>query len=477
MTANSIAAVILAAGKGTRMKSDLPKVLHPLAGRPMIGHVLEAVAALKPARQLVVIGPDMAALAKAVAPVQTAVQERQLGTADAVKAARAGLGDFNGTVLVLYGDTPLLTPATLAALIEAREFRPEPSVVVLGFRPAEPGAYGRLVVGADGRLEAIVEARDATPAERAITLCNSGVMAIDGRHLFLLLDAIGNDNAKREFYLTDVVKLARARGLVCRHIEADAAELMGVNSRAELAEAEAALQARLRRAAMDAGATLLDPATTYFSHDTRLGRDVTVGPSVVFGPGVTVGDRVEVRAFCQLEGAVVEDDAIVGPFARLRPGARIGRGAHVGNFVEIKNAVLEAGAKANHLSYIGDARVGAAANVGAGTITCNYDGFVKAHTDIGKGAFIGSNTALVAPVAVGDNAIVGAGSVITEDVPADALAVARGRQKTSKGGAAKFRARRGAKLKPAKMKAAAAKARPVAKTKKPKASRKPARGR
>ena len=464
MTANSIAAVILAAGKGTRMKSDLPKVLHPLAGRPMIRHVLDAVAALKPARQLVVIGPDMAPVAKAVAPIPTAIQGKQLGTADAVKAARSGLADFNGTVLVLYGDTPLLTPATLAALIEAREFRPEPSVVVLGFRPPDLGAYGRLVVGADGRLEAIVEARDATPAERAITLCNSGVMAIDGRHLFLLIDAIGNDNAKREYYLTDVVKLARARGLVCRHIEADAAELMGVNSRAELAEAEAALQARLRRAAMDAGATLLDPATTYFSYDTRLGRDVTVGPSVVFAPGVTVGNRVEIRAFCHLEGAVVEDDAIVGPFARLRPGARIGRGAHVGNFVEIKNAVLEAGAKANHLSYIGDARVGAAANVGAGTITCNYDGFVKAHTDIGKGAFIGSNTALVAPVAVGDNAIVGAGSVITRDVPADALAVARGEQRTVPGGGARFReSRRGAKMKATKTtatktKAAAAKA-------------------
>jgi bifunctional UDP-N-acetylglucosamine pyrophosphorylase/glucosamine-1-phosphate N-acetyltransferase len=467
----------LAAGKGTRMKSALPKVLHPLAGRPMIGHVLEAVASFKPAHQVVVIGPDMAALVKAVAPIPTVVQRQQLGTADAVKAARAGLANFNGTVLVLYGDTPLLTPATLAALIEERQFRPEPAVVVLGFRPADPGAYGRLVVGADGRLEAIVEARDATPAERAITLCNSGVMAIDGRHLFLLLDAIGNDNAKREYYLTDIVKLARARGLDCRHVEAEAAELMGVNSRAELAEAETALQTRLRRAAMDAGATLIDPASTWFSHDTRLGRDVTVGPSVVFAPGVTVGDRVEIRAFCHLEGATVESDAIIGPFARLRPGARIGRGAHVGNFVEIKNATIEAGAKANHLSYIGDARVGALANVGAGTITCNYDGFVKAHTDIGRGAFIGSNTALVAPVKVGDNAIVGAGSVITEDVPADALAVARGEQRTKKGGAAKFRARRRANTKPMKVKVAAAKAKTEKNAKRSKAGRMAKRGR
>ncbi|MGE5145622.1 MAG: bifunctional UDP-N-acetylglucosamine diphosphorylase/glucosamine-1-phosphate N-acetyltransferase GlmU, partial [Candidatus Eiseniibacteriota bacterium] len=460
MTADRIAAVILAAGKGTRMKSDLPKVLHPLAGRPMVGHVLDAVATLEPARQAVVIGPDMAKLAEAVAPIPTVVQRRQLGTADAVKAARDALADFNGTVLVLYGDTPLITPKTLTALVEERKFNPEPTVVVLGFRPADPGAYGRLVVGVDGRLEAIVEARDATPAERAITLCNSGVMAIDGRHLFLLLDAIGNDNAKGEYYLTDIVKLARARGLVCRHVEADAAELVGVNSRAELADAESVVQARLRRAAMDAGATLLDPATTWFSHDTRLGRDVTVGPSVVFAPGVTVGDRVEIRAFCHLEGATVESDAIIGPFARLRPGARIGRGAHVGNFVEIKNAVIEAGAKTNHLSYIGDARVGASANVGAGTITCNYDGFVKAHTDIGKGAFIGSNTALVAPVAIGDNAIVGAGSVITKDVPADALAVARGEQKMATGGAARFRASRAlkAKPKPSKTKAAAANA-------------------
>ncbi|HVO17349.1 MAG TPA: bifunctional UDP-N-acetylglucosamine diphosphorylase/glucosamine-1-phosphate N-acetyltransferase GlmU [Alphaproteobacteria bacterium] len=477
MTAPSIAAVVLAAGKGTRMKSDLPKVLHPLAGRPMVHHVLDAVAALKPARQVVVVGPDMDALVEAVAPLSTAIQERQLGTADAVKAARAALADFSGTVLVLYGDTPLLSPATLEALVEARSFRPEPSVVVLGFRPADPAAYGRLIVGTDGRLEAIVEAGDATPAERAVGLCNSGVMAIDGRHLFVLLDAIGSDNAKREFYLTDIVKLARARGLVCRHVEADAAELMGVNSRAELAQAEAVLQARLRRAAMDAGATLLDPATTWFSHDTRLGRDVTVGPSVVFGPGVSVGDRVEIRAFCHLEGAVVEDDAIVGPFARLRPGARIGRGAHVGNFVEIKNAALEAGAKANHLSYIGDARVGAAANVGAGTITCNYDGFVKAHTDIGRGAFIGSNTALVAPVKIGDNAIVGAGSVIVDDVPADALAVARGAQKTVKGGATRFRAGRRAKPKAPAVKAAAAKAKAGAKTKKPKPGRKPKRRR
>jgi bifunctional UDP-N-acetylglucosamine pyrophosphorylase / glucosamine-1-phosphate N-acetyltransferase len=475
MTTDSIAAVILAAGKGTRMASDMPKVLHPLAGRPMIGHVLEAVATLKPVRQVVVIGPDMPSLAKAVAPIHTAVQQKQLGTADAVKAARATLGDFNGTVLVLYGDTPLLTPATLAAMVAARKARTEPSVVVLGFRPSDPGAYGRLVIGADGRLEAIVEARDATPSERAITLCNSGVMAIDGRHLFLLLDAVGCDNAKGEYYLTDIVKLARGRGLVCRHIEADAHELMGVNSRAELAEAEAQVQTRLRRAAMAAGATLLDPSTVWFSHDTRLGRDVTVGPSVVFGPGVRVGDRVEIRAFSHLEGATVEDDAIVGPFARLRPGARVGKGAHVGNFVEIKNAVLEAGAKANHLSYIGDARVGAAANIGAGTITCNYDGFVKAHTDIGKGAFIGSNTALVAPVSVGDGAIVGAGSVITQDVPADALAVARSAQKNKKGGGAAYRASRGMKAKPAKLQVAAAKTEPPKKAVKPKP--KPARRR
>jgi bifunctional UDP-N-acetylglucosamine pyrophosphorylase/glucosamine-1-phosphate N-acetyltransferase len=433
------AALVLAAGKGTRMRSSLPKVLHQIANRPMIRHVLDAVAPLAPARTIVVLAPGMDDVAAAVAPAVTVVQREQLGTAHAVAAARADLAGFAGDVLVLYGDVPLVTTATLKALLAERRRVPEAAAVVLGLRLAEPGAYGRLVVDPDGTLGAIVEAADATPAQRAITLCNSGLMALDGKRLFALLDGIGKDNAKGEHYLTDLVAAARAQGLVCRAIEAPADELMGVNSRADLAAAEAAMQRRLRAQAMEAGVTLVAPETVFFSADTRIGRDSVVGPFVVFGPEVEVGEAVAIPAFCHIVGARIGDHASIGPFARLRPGAELGAEVHLGNFVEVKNSQLEAGVKANHLAYIGDSTVGAGTNVGAGTITCNYDGIEKFRTEIGRGVFLGTNVSLVAPVAVGDGAFVAAGSVITGDVPADAMAIARGRQVVKDGRAKEWR--------------------------------------
>ncbi|MHA1569486.1 MAG: bifunctional UDP-N-acetylglucosamine diphosphorylase/glucosamine-1-phosphate N-acetyltransferase GlmU [Alphaproteobacteria bacterium] len=443
MATRQLAAVILAAGQGTRMKSRWPKVLHRLAGRSLIGHVLASVDALAPARAVVVIGKDMDDVAAAVAPRPTAVQNPPLGTGHAVQAAMPGLDGFEGDVLVVFGDTPLLSPETLGRMVAARRAPASPAVVVLGFAPADAGAYGRLVLAADGALERIVEFREASEDERAIRLCNSGVMVIDGARLSGLLGRIRDDNAKGEYYLTDIVALARADGLACAVVTADDPdEVLGINSRAELAEAEAILQRRLRARAMAGGATLTAPETVFFSHDTRLGQDVTVGPHVVFGPGVTVGDDVEIRGFCHFQEAEIADGAVVGPYARLRPGARIGEGAQIGNFVEVKNAVFEAGAKAGHLAYIGDARVGAGANIGAGTITCNYDGFLKSHTDIGVGAFIGSNTSLVAPVRVGDGALIAAGSVIGADVPADALAITRAEQKNLDGAAARYRRRK-----------------------------------
>lgn len=442
MTSTRIGAVILAAGKGTRMRSDRHKVLHPIGGQPMIHHLLDTLAELGAAREVLVIGDRRDQLEAALEgrDVAIAIQEPQLGTGHAVQAARDSLAGFDGTLLILYGDVPLVSGATMQALIDARAAGPD--VVVLGFRPPDPGQYGRLVVNAAGHLDAIVEYKDASEDERAIGLCNSGMMAADAALLFDLLDQVGNDNAAGEYYLTDIVAIARARGLDVGVVEADAEELTGVNSRADLAVLEAIFQTRMRAAAMVAGVTLIDPTTVYFAHDTALGRDVVIEPNVVFGPGVSVADGAVVRAFSHLEGATVDQGATIGPYARLRPGAVIGQGARVGNFVEVKKATLEAGAKANHLSYIGDARVGAAANVGAGTITCNYDGFDKHLTDIGAGAFIGSNTALVAPVKVGDGAIVGAGSVVTRDVPADALGVTRAQQKDVEGWARRFRERK-----------------------------------
>ncbi|MFQ5953666.1 MAG: bifunctional UDP-N-acetylglucosamine diphosphorylase/glucosamine-1-phosphate N-acetyltransferase GlmU [Kiloniellales bacterium] len=439
-----LAAVVLAAGKGTRMESALPKVLHPIAGRPMLLHLLDALAPIGAEPTVVVIGPGMEAVAEVAAPRPCVVQKRQAGTANAVMAARGALEGFAGDVLVLYADTPLIRTGTLKTLLAARRRPPEAAVAVLGFRPPEPGEYGRLKLGRDGTLERIIEPRDATPAELAIELCNAGVMAVDGAQLFALLERVGNDNAKGEYYLTDMVALARAEGLACAVVEGDADELIGVNGRADLARAEAIMQRRLRDAAMAGGATLTDPSCVWLAADTRLGRDVVVGPNVVFGPGVTVDQGAEIRAFCHLEGVHLHAGAVIGPFARLRPGSVIGAGARVGNFVEVKNATLEEGVKANHLSYVGDARVGAKANIGAGTITCNYDGFHKHRTEIGAGAFIGSNSALVAPVSIGDGAIVGAGSVVTRDVAADALATARAPQQETPGAARRRRKRKAA---------------------------------
>ncbi len=442
MTKKKTAAIVLAAGLGTRMKSARPKVLHGLAGRPMIDHLLDALAGMEFERTVVVVGPGMDAVAAAVAPHRCVVQAEQLGTAHAVLAARDAMRDFHGEVLVLYGDSPLISPATLQRMLDARNAEPNPAVVVLGFRPDDPGPYGRLILAADGSLEAIVEAREATPGQLAVDLCNSGFVAADGQRLFGLLERVGNDNAKGEYYLTDIVALAHADGLASAVVEGTPQELLGINSRADLAVAEAVVQDRLRAAALAGGATLIDPRTVYFNFDTALGRDVVVGPGVVFGPGAVIGDNVEIRAFCHIEGATVAPGAVIGPFARLRPGADIAADARVGNFVEVKNATLEAGAKVNHLTYIGDARVGAGANVGAGTITCNYDGFLKHHTDIGAGAFIGSNTALVAPVKVGDGATIGAGSTISRDVSAGALALTRAGHKEVPGWAPRYRRRK-----------------------------------
>ena len=443
MSSGETAAIILAAGLGTRMKSDLPKVLHPVAGRAMLGHLLDRLAEIEVTRSVVVVSPGMSGIASYAAPHPTAVQDPPLGTGHAVLAAREALDGFEGRILILFGDTPLLTAGTMRAMADSLAAAQAPAVAVLGFRPGDPAEYGRLVTDADGALEAIVEYRDATDAQREIGLCNAGIMAVDGRRLFSLLDRVGNDNAKNEYYLTDIISLARGDGLGCVVVEVDDPdEVMGVNSRADLARAEAAMQKRLRDAAMAAGVTLTDPDTVWFSHDTKLGRDVVIGPNVVFGAGVTIGDNVEVRAFCHIDGATIESGALIGPFARLRPGARIGVDAHIGNFVEIKEALIETGAKVNHLSYVGDSRVGAGANIGAGTITCNYDGFFKSFTDIGAGAFIGSNTALVAPVKVGDGAVIGAGSVISRDVGADALAVTRAAQEELGGWAVKYRSRK-----------------------------------
>lgn len=440
---DSVAVVILAAGAGTRMRSALPKPLHPVAGAPLLHHAMRSAKTLNAGRVVVVTGHGGAAVAAAAHTLDPAAaiveQSPQLGTGHAVRCALPALEGFGGTVLVLYADTPFVRPQTLTALLAATESGA--AVAALGFEAAEPGGYGRLILDGDGGLDRIVEAKDADPAELAVRLCNSGVIAFraePGRHW---LRNLRNDNAKGEYYLTDLVAAARADGHRCAAVRCTEAETLGVNSRADLAAAEATFQAGARAAAMEAGATLIGPETVFFAFDTRLGQDVTVGPHVVFGPGVAVEDGVRIEAFCWLEGCTLRKGAQVGPFARLRLGSDIGDGARVGNFVEVKNAVLAEGAKANHLTYLGDASVGAGANVGAGTITCNYDGFLKHRTDIGPGAFVGSNSSLVAPVRIGAGAYVGSGSVITEDVPDDALAVARGRQATKPGLGARLRAR------------------------------------
>ncbi|MBR0664262.1 bifunctional UDP-N-acetylglucosamine diphosphorylase/glucosamine-1-phosphate N-acetyltransferase GlmU [Roseomonas hellenica] len=423
------AAIILAAGLGTRMKSSRPKALHAIAGRPMLAHLIAACEGLFD-RIVVVVGPEMVALEKVAAPHATVVQHERLGTGHAALQAAPLLDGFAGDAAVLYADNPLITRATLERLVAARR---QAGLALLAMRPADPARYGRVLTDANGDITRVVEWADATAAERAVGLCNAGVVCAEAESLLRWLRAVSNDNAKGEYYLTDVVALARQDGERAVAVEAPEAELRGINSRAELAEAEAAMQARLRAAAFEAGVTMQAPETVFLAADTVLAPDVVIGPHVVFGPGVTVAEGAEIRAFSHLEGARVERDAIIGPYARLRPGTVVEARAHVGNFVELKAATLGEGAKANHLSYLGDATIGADANIGAGTITCNYDGIAKHRTEIGEGAFIGSDTALVAPVKVGARALVAAGSVITEDVPADALAIARGRQVTKPG--------------------------------------------
>ena len=441
MTDRPLAVIVLAAGKGTRMKSDRHKVLHPLAGRAMLLHLLDAAATLSPTHAIVVVGAGGAQVAAAVAPAGALVvdQAEQLGTGHAVLQAREALAGFDGDVVILYGDVPLVEAATMRRMVDRLHAADAPVASVLGFRPADPGAYGRVIADADGRIAKMVEYKDASADERAETLCNSGLMAVRARDLFALLSRVGNDNAAGEYYLPDLVMLAAAEGRASAVIETPADEVAGVNSRGELAALEAIWQARRRARAMADGATLIAPDTVWFSHDTSLGRDVTVEPNVVFGPGVRVADGATIHAFSHLEGANVGAGCSVGPYARLRPGAVMREGSRVGNFVEMKQAVLGVGAKANHLTYLGDAEVGAGANIGAGTITCNYDGFFKYRTTIGAGAFIGSNSALVAPVTIGDGAIVGAGSVVTRDVAADALVLVRPPQQARPGWAARFR--------------------------------------
>lgn len=420
------------------MRSSLPKVLHPVANAPMISHVLTAAAELLPEQIVAVVAPGMETVQKAVAPHPCVIQPQPRGTGDAVRAAKPLLGDFKGDIIILFGDAPLVTAEALKGL-RARREETGAAIVVAGFTPADPAAYGRLVTDQEGHVTAIVETADATPEQRAIGLCNGGIMLFANGQLWPFIDRLRDDNAKHEFYLTDCVKLACQNGLRCAVATLPADEVLGVNTRVELAEAEKLMQIRLRRRAMLDGATMTDPNSVFLSADTRIGSDVTIGPHVVIGPGVEIGNNVDIRAFCHIEQTKIDDGAIIGPFARLRPGTLVGGGAHIGNFVELKNTAVGRGAKINHLSYIGDASVGAKANIGAGTITCNYDGFRKHHTHIGAEAFIGSNSALVAPVTIGDGAYVGAGSVITNEVPANTLAVARGRQANIEDWARRFR--------------------------------------
>ncbi|GAK43961.1 nucleotidyl transferase [Tepidicaulis marinus] len=441
MSVINSAIIVLAAGKGTRMKSARPKVLHELGGKAMLGHVLASAAACAGDKTVAVLAPgmdDVAEYALSHGATHVAYQKEQNGTGDAVKAAEELLSGLDGVAIVVFGDTPLVTPETLIRMKQACAAGND--VVVLGFQAEDPAPYGRLVLNGEGALVKIVEAKDASPEEAAIDLCNGGAMAVRTPLLFELLNDLKPDNAQGEYYLTDIAAEARARGLSMSVIECPEEEILGINSRLDLAVAEEIFQDRMREQALLNGATLLDPSTVYFSHDTQLGRDVLIGQNVVFGPGVKVDDGAEVKPFSHLEGVHVGAGAQIGPFARLRPGTDVGKKAKIGNFVETKKAKVEDGAKISHLSYIGDARVGVDANIGAGTITCNYDGYDKHFTDIGDGAFVGSNSSLVAPVSIGAGAYVGSGSVVTKNVEPDALAVARGKQFEKKGWAASFRA-------------------------------------
>ncbi|MDG1707801.1 MAG: bifunctional UDP-N-acetylglucosamine diphosphorylase/glucosamine-1-phosphate N-acetyltransferase GlmU [Emcibacteraceae bacterium] len=442
MAQSDLAIIILAAGKGTRMKSNLHKVLHPIGGRPMLEHLMATVDELSPTKKVIVVGAGKEQVENAVGDrAEVVLQEPQNGTGHAVQVTKDALQGFKGRVLILYGDVPMVSVDTMFDMAKNPA-----DVVVLGFKPSDAKTYGRLKVNQQGDLDAIIEYKDANVAEREIELCNSGIMAINGEHMFDLLNLLNNDNAAGEYYLTDVVDIANSKNLHCTVTMATEKEVTGINSRSELAYAEKMFQQSRRQSFMDEGVSLLDPDTIYFSYDTKIGQDVTVGPNVFFGPGVTVDDNVTINAFCHLEGATIGSGSSIGPFARLRPNAKLAEDVKVGNFVEIKKADIEAGAKISHLSYIGDARIGKNANIGAGTITCNYDGFFKYHTDIGEGAFIGSNSALVAPVNIGDGAIVGAGSVITNVVDSDALAITRAKQRGLGSWAAKFRKKQQEKM-------------------------------
>lgn len=438
----TVSIVVLAGGQGSRMRSTLPKVLHAVGGAPLLAHALSAARDLAPALTVVVVGHGgdaVAQAARAALPeVKVVTQDQQLGTAHAVDQARKTLADAGGDVLVTYGDAPFVTPETLRKLCDQRAAA---DLVVLGFQAADPTGYGRLILDGDGALQAIVEEKDATDPQRRISLCNSGVLIADAALLFDLISEVGNGNAKAEYYLTDIIAIARGRGLRLSVVECPEAETLGVNTRADLAAAEAVFQDRARARAMAAGVTLTAPETVFFAQDTVVGQDVTVAPFVTFGPGVRIEAGAEIRSFCHLEGCHVAAGAQIGPYARLRPGADVGPGARIGNYVEVKSARIAAGAKVNHLSYVGDAEVGAEANIGAGTITCNYDGVFKHRTVIGAGAFVGSNSALVAPVSIGPGGYVASGSVITQDVAPGDLALGRARQVNKPGLGAKLRAR------------------------------------
>jgi bifunctional UDP-N-acetylglucosamine pyrophosphorylase/glucosamine-1-phosphate N-acetyltransferase len=437
------AVVILAAGQGTRMRSDTHKVLHPIASRPVLLHLLDRVDALGADKRVVVVGKGREQVEAAIAgrKVDVAVQAEQKGTGHAVQQAQGALAGYDGPVLVLYADTPFVEADTLRRMIDRLNGEGGPGVVVLASRPDDPLKYGRIILGQGDRIARMVEYKDATEEERAVRLCNSGMMAVRAADLFRWLGKVGNDNAAGEFYLPDIVNIAAEEGREAVVIEGDPYEAAGVNSRAELAHLELEWQRRRREQVLDEGATLIDPESVWFAYDTKLGRDVTVEPHVVFGPGVSIADGATIHAFSHIEGAIIGAKASIGPFARIRPGTTLGDKTKVGNFVELKKAEVAAGAKVNHLSYVGDAAVGAKANIGAGTITCNYDGFGKYRTEIGAGAFIGSNSALVAPVKIGAGAIVGAGSVITGDVEADSLALERSEQRGIAGWAKRFRER------------------------------------
>jgi bifunctional UDP-N-acetylglucosamine pyrophosphorylase/glucosamine-1-phosphate N-acetyltransferase len=428
-----VSVIVLAAGQGTRMNSETPKVLHQMAAAPLLHHALATAQTLDPSCIVVVTGHGGEAVAASALgwseAVETVLQDPQLGTAHAVAQAAPLLEGAEGEAIVLYADTPLIREETLRAMLEARSRH---AVVILGFHARDPGRYGRLLTRGD-ELLAIREFKDATPEERAVTLCNSGVVCAETATLLSLVAEVKNENAAGEYYLTDIVELARRRGLSAGVVLCDESETLGVNTRAQLAEAEAAFQARARAAALENGVTLTAPETVFFALDTHVGRDAIIGPNVLFGPGVTVESGAEIKGFCHLEGCHISRGATVGPFARLRPGAELAEDVHVGNFVEIKNAILDEGVKVGHLTYIGDADIGEHTNIGAGTVTCNYDGVMKHRTTIGKRAFIGSDTMLVAPVTVGDGALTASGSVITEDVPAEAVAIGRARQVTKLG--------------------------------------------